>query len=89
MDSLLFLSLAAGAITIAAVRNNRKLHAVVQKRVGQKTLLPQAVSLLVITAQIPQLLRMLEHVSLTQVVASLFLLAIVVATRSGTESELH
>jgi len=89
MNSLLFLLVGAGVMVLVTIQNNSKVHSVLKKHHGQVGYLPKAISMLAITAQIPELIKVLEHVSLIHVVTSLFLLAILVATKSGTESELR
>jgi len=89
MNSLLFLMVGAGVLVLVAVKNNSQVHSLLKKHSNQVGYLPKAISLLAITAQIPELVKVLEHVSLIHVVTSLFLLAILMATKSGTESELH
>lgn len=87
--SFLLLAAAAGVIMVAAVRNNAKIHNALKKHTKTSHFLPQAISMLVISAQVSELIKVVEHVTLLNVVAAVFLLAILAATRSGTESELH
>jgi hypothetical protein len=89
MNSLLFLMVGAGVVVLVAVKNNTEVHSLLKKHSKKVGYLPKAISMLAITAQIPELAKVLEHVSLIHVATSLFLLAILVATKSGTESELH
>ena len=86
---MMFLILGAGVLVLAAIRNNKKLHIALAKHHKQNRFLPQAVSLLIISAQVSELIKVVEHVTIVNVAAAIFLLAILVATRSGTESELH
>ncbi len=88
MNTLLFLMVGAAVLVLVSVKNNTRVGNVLKKH-SQVGYLPKAISMLAITAQIPELIKVLEHVSLIHVVTSLFLLAILVATKSGTESELH
>ena len=87
MNSLLFLGVLAGVMLLAAMQNNAKLHRVLQTHSQTIRLLPQVVSMLILSAQISELLRVVEHVSIANVVAALLLLAMVVATKSGTGNE--
>jgi len=89
MDSLLFLCLGAGLVVLAAVKNSVKIHKAVTQHSRKIRVLPQAIGLLVLTAQVSELVKVVEHVSMVNIVAALFLLAIVLATKSGTESELR
>ena len=50
-------------------------------------LLPKAVSLLIVSAQLSELVNVVEHTTVVHVSAALLLLAIVVATKSGTGGE--
>lgn len=87
-NSFLLLAVGAFVLVAGAVRNNNKVHSALTKHLGTHYL-PQAVTMLIVTAQISELIRVIEHVSIVNVVAALFLLSIVVATKSGTESELR
>jgi hypothetical protein len=88
MNSLLFLMVFAGLLLILAMRNNKQMRKVIKQHSSKTTLVSQAITMLVIGAQLSELLKVLEHVSLVDVAASLFLLAMLAATKSGTESEL-
>ena len=88
MNSLLFLCLGAGLSVLAAVKNSAGLHSAINKHSAKIRVLPKAIGLLIITAQVSELVKVVEHVSLANMVAALFLLAIVLAAKSGTESEL-
>lgn len=89
MESLLFLILATGVMVLWSLQHNSKLHQVLSKHSVKSDKLPQALGMLIICAQISELLKVIEHVSLVNVVAALFLLAIVTATKSGTQGEWH
>ncbi len=52
-------------------------------------ILPKAVSALLVGAQLSEILRLVEHATFTEVIAALLLLAVLLATKSGTETELH
>ena len=84
---LTFLIVAAGLLVVFAARESKKLRRALAK--PKKTrLLPQVISLFVVSAQVSELLKVLDHVTVTNVAATLFLLVRLVASKSGTESEL-
>ncbi len=85
MDSLLFLCLGAGLMIVSSVRDNAKLKNALSKHSGNHRYLPRAITILVMATQVSELLKALEHISIVNIVAALFLLAIVVASTSGTE----
>ncbi len=86
---LTFLIVVAGLLVVLAARESKKLRKALSKHKTKTRLLPQTVSLLVICAQVSELLKVLDHVTLTNVATTLFLLAILAAGKSGTESELY
>ncbi len=59
------------------------------KKLPPTQFLPRIVSMALIAAQVSELLKMIEHISIVNVVATLMLFSIVMATRSGTEGQLH
>ncbi len=91
MLALLFLVLGvAGLYGASALYNARK----VQKTLGAKQvlprrLLPETVSAFMLTVQAAELVRVVEHATVINMLAAFMLLAVVVASRSGTESHLH
>lgn len=85
----MFLILAAGLFVVLAARESKKLRKALTKRPSKSRLLPKVISLFVVSAQVSELLKTLDHVTITNVAATLFLLAILVASKSGTESELY
>ena len=87
MDSFLFLAVAAGIIILAAARESKKTRVLLKKYSDKVNALPRTISVLVLTAQLSELLKMLDHVTIVNVTASLFLLAILAAAKSGTEGE--
>ena len=89
MNSLLFLGIGAAAAVLGAMKNSAAVRKALPKSKAPVRFLPQAVSLLVITAQISELAKVIEHISIVHVAAALFLLAIVIAGKAGTEGELH
>jgi hypothetical protein len=87
--SLLFLLVAAGALVFFAREGNNKVRQALQKKSPHFNLLPKAITLLAITAQASELVKVLEHISFVHIATALFLLTITVALKSGTESELY
>ena len=87
MNSLLFLAVTAGIVVLAAARSNAKVRAVLKKHSGKVNVMPRAISALILTAQLSELLKMLDHATIVNVTGSLFLLAILAAAKSGTEGE--
>ena len=86
-DSLLFLLGMAGLImTVAALRNTRHVKTVLAKSHARDHL-PKLVTALVITVQFSELLKVVNHISVTNLVGALLLLAVMLATKAGTEGE--
>ena len=90
MSSALFLMAGiAVAMLLGAKSQSRQFKALIAKKAPPTQYLPKAVSMALVAAQISELLKMIEHVTIVNVAAALLLFAIVMATRSGTEAELH
>lgn len=90
MMVLLFLLGTVAALMLAKViHNTGKLKAFLGKRTAKAQLVPRAISVLVVVAQASELVRVIEHTSIVTIAAALFLLATLLATKSGTEGELH
>jgi hypothetical protein len=90
MTSTFFLLAGIAAVMLfGAFKQTSQLKAKLVKKLPPAQYLPKAISLLLVTAQVSELVKMVEHISIVTVAASLLLLAIVIATRSGTESQLH
>ena len=87
MDSFLFLAVAAGVIILAAARESKKTRALLKKHSGKVNALPRTISVLILTAQLSELVKMLDHATIVNITASLFLLAIMAAAKSGTEGD--
>ena len=83
--ALLLMFIGAGLMLLSSVWHNRKLNQVLVPKPLQKHL-PRAISLLVVVSQLPELVRMLEKVTIVHAVAALMLLALVAANSS---SETH
>lgn len=87
MDSLLLTGLVAGVMVLFAMRQSASVKAIIKNHSAKISVLPKAVSVLILVAQISELVKMLDHVSIVNVTASLFLLAIMSAAKSGTEGQ--
>ena len=87
MDSLLFLCLGAGLLIVGAMRENAKLKNVLGQHIKSYRFMPRAITMLVMATQVSELVKAIEHISIVNIVAALFVLAIVVASASGTEGE--
>jgi hypothetical protein len=89
MSVLFLLAGLAAVMLFGALKQTKQLKAKLVKKLPPAQYLPKAVSLLLVTAQISELVKMVEHISIVTVAAALLLLAIVLATRSGIETDLH
>lgn len=89
MDSLLFLGLGAGLMIVGAIKNSSRVKLAVSQHSKHYRYMPRAITMLVMATQISELVKAIEHISIVNIVAALFLLAIVVATTSGTEGVEH
>lgn len=63
----------------------KRLKVSLAKKLPQTQALPKAIGMLLIVAQISELLKMVEHATIVHVATALLLLAIATATRSGPE----
>ena len=90
MPTTLFLLVGIAVVMLVGARSQTKqLKALLVKKMPPTQYLPRAISMLLVTAQVSELVKMVEHVTIVHIVASLLLLTIVIATRSGTEPEMH
>jgi hypothetical protein len=87
MGTLLFLGIVAVAVIWSAAHATSKVNRFVAKKIGHAPFISKTIGLLIVTAQVSELVRAIEHTSIVSIAAALLLLAIVVATRSGTEGE--
>jgi hypothetical protein len=87
--TLFLLVCIAAVAALSAIKQHGKLQAVLAKRKATTQYLPKAIGMLVLTAQVSELVRVVEHVTIVNLAAALLLLAIIVATKTGTEGELH
>lgn len=89
MEFSLFLMLAALSLgLLGAIKSANSLRNKLSQKVPVKQL-HTTVTVLIVTAQISELVKMIEHISIVNISAALFLLVIVLAAKSGTEGELH
>jgi hypothetical protein len=84
---LVLLGMAIFAMAVSAIRSTRHVKAILAKP-HARTHLPRIISTLVLTVQFSELLKVVNHVSITHVVGALLLLAVMIATKAGTEGEL-
>lgn len=89
MSVIFLLAGIAAVMLFGAFKQTRQLKATLVKKLPRAQYLPKAISLLLMTAQISELVKMVEHISIVTVSAAMLLLAIVLATRSGIETDLH
>jgi hypothetical protein len=86
---ILFSILGIGAIVlVGAISHTTKLHGTLAHKTAI-THLPTAIQALILVAQASELVKVVEHVTIVNMSAALLLLTIIVATKSGTEGELH
>jgi uncharacterized membrane protein YdcZ (DUF606 family) len=88
MNSLMFLCFGAGIFMVMAVKYNSQVQRVVKTHGTKTKMLSKVVGALFLSAQVSELAKVVEHVSMVNLVAAFFLLAIMLAAKSGTESEL-
>ena len=89
MSTLLFVVIGVAATSLAAtaLHHTQRVHnslAVVAK----KTQFPKALGMLILVAHTTEIARILDHVSLTHVIAALLLFTLWAATHLGTADEL-
>ncbi len=85
----LFLMLGVAAVALAsAQKSTNRLRSKLVKKAPAKRL-HLTLTALILTAQVSELVKMIEHLSVVTVVSALFVLALALATTSGTEGELH
>lgn len=89
MDAFLFLLGAiAVAVGIGAFQSTIKTNRILSKKLGHAHFVSKGVSMLMMVAETIQFVRVSEHASLVSIFAALFLLAIIAASKTGTEGEL-
>ena len=89
MSFLSLMAVVAIVFVAGAFSHTSKIKTALQKHASVSHYLPKAVTALILTAQVSELVRVVEHVSIVNFTAALLLLAIVVATKSGTEGEIN
>lgn len=86
MDPLYLLGFGALLMLGFGLRHQTQMARKITKRLaGRKPLLPKAVHVLIIATQLYELMLVIEHASLVTLAAALLLLAVVTASKSGTE----
>jgi hypothetical protein len=86
-SSLLFLGMAVLAMVVGALHDTRRVKTVLAKNRAPDHL-PKVVSALLIAVQFSEMLKVVHHASLLNVVGALLLLAIMLAAK-GTEEVRH
>jgi hypothetical protein len=76
------------AIAIYGIVRTGKLRQDVLRKTATAHL-PTAIQAVVLVAQAGELVRVVEHTTIVNLVAAGLLLAIILATKSGTEGQLH
>lgn len=74
---------------VSAFKNSHQVRKVLTNHRTTRNFLPRAISMLVLTAQISELVKAVEHVSVVNVVAVLLLMAVWSAGKSGVEDEVR
>lgn len=87
MPLLFLLAVVAALLLVGALKHTGKVKTVLQKHAAVSHYLPKAVSALILTAQVSELVRVVEHVSIVNVTAALLLLAIIAGAKTGTEGQ--
>ena len=95
---LTFLIVGAGLLVVIAVRETKKFRIRLAKSYKQgiasrdgknrRNLLTRVISVFVISVQVSELAKALDHITFTNIAACLLLLAILAAGKSGMEDEL-
>ena len=85
MDPLYLLGFGALLMFVFGYRHQTKMMRSVAKRIPGKAYLPRALHVAIIATQLYELVLVVEHASLVTLAAGVMLLAIVTATKSGTE----
>lgn len=85
MDPLYLLVGSGLLILLFGFRHQTKTMQNVAKHIPGKAYLPKAVHVTIVATQLYELVLVVEHASLVTLVAAVFLLAIIGATKSGTE----
>ena len=71
------------------VRDTKRVKAFLVPRKTRFQVLPKVVTSLLVCAQLSELLRMVEQTNIVTIVTALVMLAILLASRSGSEDETY
>ena len=88
MDPLYLLGLGGLLMLAFGFRHQTKTMQKVAKRIPGKAYLPKTVHVLIVATQLYELVLVVEHASFATIAAAVFLLAVVMGSRSGTEDYL-
>ncbi len=89
MNSFAFLAAVVMAgLLVSAFRSTSNLKAKLAGKTGSKPLVSKGFGMLIMLAQVSELLKAVEHASLVSIAASLIMLAIWQAVKTGTEDNL-
>jgi nitrate reductase gamma subunit len=88
MEMFLLAGAALVLIGVSFKQTKQSLKDIAAKHRAQ-SILPKAVSVLILTAHASELIKVVEHASIVNITAALLFLVIVLASRPGTEGELH
>jgi hypothetical protein len=88
MATFIFVLAGLAGLTMAAnaISHTRRVKTVLAKTQSRNHL-PTMVSALILTVQFSELLRVIDHASVTHIVGALLVLAVMLATKAGTEGE--
>lgn len=85
MDPLYLLVGSSLLMLLFGFRHQKMMTEKLAKRIPGKAYLPKAVHVAIVATQLYELVLVVEHVSLVTLVAAVFLLAVISASKSGTE----
>ena len=89
MVTILLLLLGAAVVILSSgIRHTSRVHDAVAKHVG-KVHMSQALTAFLVSVQFGELVRVIEHASIVNIIGSILVLAVILATKSGTDGELH
>ena len=79
------LGLALGLMLFVSFKKTLQNKAYVAKKLANAKVLPKGISMLLVAAQLIELVRVMEHATIVTVFAAAFLLAVAVASKSEIE----
>lgn len=88
MVNLFLMGLLLTAAAVWTMRSGRKLQRTLSRRTA-KAQFPELVSVVLLAVQASGLVGIVRETSIVNIAAGAFVLAILLAVRSGTEGELH